>query len=114
MAVTQQLLHDAPVRLERETFGSVLRAARERRGLSLHDLARATNVPAALWHALESSDLAFCSDPADTTTHIHQYASAVGLDPDQIVDQFRRLLPQRTGRVEQLLRSHPTLVRELE
>ena len=46
------LLQDKDVRLEKETFGPVLRAARERKGVTLTQLAAETKLSAELWEAL--------------------------------------------------------------
>ncbi len=46
------------MRLEKETFGPVLRAARERRGVTLRQLAAETKLSVELWEALEDNNLA--------------------------------------------------------
>ena len=45
------------MRLEKETFGPVLRAARERRGVSLRQLAEETKLSIELWEGLEENNL---------------------------------------------------------
>ena len=51
------LLPTEDVRLEKETFGPVLRAARERKGVSLKQLAAETKLSSELWEALEDNNL---------------------------------------------------------
>jgi len=46
------------VRLEKATFGPVLRAARERKGVTLRQLAAETKISMELWTALEENNLA--------------------------------------------------------
>lgn len=100
--------------LEKNSFGSILQAARERRGVTLQDLAAMTNVPSELWRDFERSDVELWPDHLDTSGCVRRYAEAVGLDPDTVADQFRRLYPQRANRVEPILQAHPTLVHELD
>jgi len=102
------------MKIEREPFGSVLREARERRGISLHDLASFTNVAPELWRDFERSDLSYWPDHLDAVSCVRQYAELVGLNPDNVVDQFCRLYPEQHDRVEPLLRAHPALVHELD
>jgi hypothetical protein len=99
------------MRLERATFGPVLRAARERRGISLHELADDTKVSVDLWKDLEDSDFSRWPSRIYARTYIREYAVQVGLDPDTIVNEFCRLFPEHGDRrVEGLLRAHAEIV----
>lgn len=100
--------------LEKESFGPILQAARERRGVTLHDIAEITNVPSELWRDFERSDVELWPDHLNTPGYVRQYAEAVGLDPDMVAEQFRKLYPERPNRVEPLLKAHPALVHELD
>src|SRR5215208_3827395 len=51
------LLHGDSVRLEKATFGPVLRAARERKGVTLRQLAAETKISVELWAGLDESNL---------------------------------------------------------
>jgi transcriptional regulator with XRE-family HTH domain len=99
------------MRLERETFGPVLRAARERRGLSLHELAVRTKVRVDLWGDLEDSDLSRWPARIYARAYVRDYATRVGLDADHIVNEFCRLFPEYGDRrADSLLRSHADIV----
>ena len=105
---------DTGMLLEKESFGSILQAARERRGVTLHEIAALTNVPPELWRDFERSDVELWPDHLTSSGYVRQYAEAVGLDPDMVAEQFRKLYPTRANRVEPILKAHPSLVHELE
>lgn len=99
------------MRLERHTFGPVLRAARERRGVTLKQIAAETKVGAELWAALEESDLSTWPKQIYARSYVRDYASRIGLDPDEIVNEFCRLFPEwGDRRAEKLLRRHAQIV----
>jgi len=99
--------------LENEAFGSILRASRERQGVSLHDLAELTGVASSFWRALEQNEPSLWSDPEPTSSYVRRYAEVLGLDAELMVERFRSLRPRESGGVEALLRAHPALVHEL-
>ena len=99
------------MRLERTTFGPVLRAARQRCGISLHQLADDTKVSVDLWKDLEDNDFSRWPSRIYARAYIREYALRVGLDPDTIVNEFCRLYPEHGDRrVEGLLRAHAAIV----
>jgi cytoskeletal protein RodZ len=100
--------------VENKTFGSTLRAARERCGLSLREVGDLTNISPELWRDLERDDLAFWPDHLVASTCLRRYAAVVGLDADAVVDEFTLRFPVRADRVSRLLRANPALVHELE
>lgn len=89
---------------ERDTFGPRLRSERERRGISLDTIVTVTKVSADLWVGLERNDFSKWPSGIFARAFVRDYAKAVGLDSDEIVDEFCRLFPQgdrRTGRIIQ-------------
>ena len=99
------------MRLDRDTFGLVLRAARERRGISLQQLSFETKVSVELWSDLEDNDFSRWPERIYARNYIRNYATHVGLDPDVIVDEFCRLYPEQGDRrAEGLLRAHAAIV----
>jgi len=76
------------------TFGPRLRCERERRGISLGALSTRTKVGADLWIGLESNDFSKWPSGIFARAFIRDYARAVGLDEDDIVDEFCRLFPK--------------------
>lgn len=78
---------------ERDTFGPRMRRERERRGISLDVIATCTNVSLELWEGFESGDLSRWPSGLYARAFVRDYAKAVGLDPDEVVDDFCRLFP---------------------
>src|SRR5436190_17982864 len=78
---------------ERDTFGPRLRRERERRGISLDANVTLINVSLELWEGFESGDLSRWPTGLYARAFVRDYAKAVGLDPDEVVDDFCRLFP---------------------
>lgn len=69
-------------------FGRWLAQARELRGLGRDDVVRATKLPASFLEALESGDAERIPPRAYTVGYLRSWATAVGLDPDEVVLRF--------------------------
>ena len=82
------------MRLEKETFGPVLRAARERRGVTLSQLSVETKLSVELWEALEENNLSRWPKRVFARSYVRDYALRVGLDADEVVNDFCRLFPE--------------------
>lgn len=74
------------------TFGLRIRGEREKRGLRLVDVARATRVGAHHLAALEHDDFGNLPDDEIVTGYVRAYAEHLGLDPDAVVADFVREL----------------------
>jgi transcriptional regulator with XRE-family HTH domain len=99
------------VRLEKETFGPVLRAARERRGVTLRQLAQETKLSVELWEALEENNLARWPKRVFARSYVRDYALRVGLDPDEVVNEFCRLFPEwGDRRAERVIREKARII----
>lgn len=71
-------------------FGSTLRSARERKGVSLRHIANATKISMSALEALERNDFARLPGGIFSRSFVRAYADEVGLDPDQTVADFLR------------------------
>jgi hypothetical protein len=99
------------VRLERETFGPVLRAARERKGVTLTQLAAETKLSSELWEALEDGNLARWPKRVFARSYVRDYAERVGLDADDVVNEFCRLFPEwGDRRAERVIREKAQII----
>ena len=88
---------------DRETFGPRLRAERERRGITLDTIASVTKVGSDLWEGLERNDFSRWPSGIFARAFVRDYARAIGLDSDEVVDEFCRLFPlgdRRTSRID--------------
>ena len=69
-------------------FGNKLRAARERRGLSLRQIANATKISMITLEALERNDIARLPGGIFSRAFVRSYALEVGLDPEETISEF--------------------------
>src|SRR5205085_4442434 len=69
-------------------FGGKLRQARERRGISLRQIASSTKIAAAALDALEKNDISKLPGGIFSRAFVRSYAVEVGLDPDETVKEF--------------------------
>ena len=95
---------------DRHTFGPRLRSERERRGISLDTLASVTKVSADLWEGLERNDFSRWPSGIFARAFVRDYARAVGLDADEIVNEFCRLFPIGDRRANRAMRAQAALI----
>ena len=76
-----------------DDFGGKLRQARERRGISLRQIAAATKISAAALDALERNDISKLPGGIFSRSFVRSYALEVGLDPDETIEQFVAQFP---------------------
>src|SRR4026208_357818 len=95
---------------ERDTFGPRLRRERERRGITIDTIAAVTKVGADLWLGLERNDFSKWPSGIFARAFIRDYAKAVGLDADDLVDEFCRLFPQGDRRAARLITAHADVI----
>jgi transcriptional regulator with XRE-family HTH domain len=95
---------------ERDTFGPRLRRERERRDISLETIAAVTKVSADLWIGLERNDFSKWPTGIFARAFIRDYAKAIGLDADELVDEFCRLFPQGDRRAARLIKAQAEII----
>jgi cytoskeleton protein RodZ len=76
-----------------DDFGSTLRQARERRGLSLRQIASATKISTAALEALERNDISRLPGGIFSRAFVRSYAVEVGLDPEKTIQHFVAAFP---------------------
>jgi transcriptional regulator with XRE-family HTH domain len=76
-----------------EAFGPTLRRQRLRQGVTLEQIAADTRIPIALLAALEQNDFSAWPSGILARAYVRQFAAAVGLEPEEVVDEFCRLYP---------------------
>src|SRR3954454_4829770 len=74
-------------------FGAKLREARERRGVSLRQIANATKISISALEALERNDVSRLPGGIFSRAFVRSYAVEVGLDPDSTTQEFIASLP---------------------
>src|SRR5260221_375115 len=75
------------------TVGARLRDAREKRGVSLRQIANTTRISVMSLEALERSDLSRLPGGIFTRAFIRAYAQEVGLDSERMIQDFIAELP---------------------
>ncbi len=75
-------------------FGSKLREARERRGISLRQIANATKISMGALEALERNQLSRLPGGIFSRAFVRSYAIEVGLDPDATIQEFIAQFPR--------------------
>jgi len=84
-------------------FGDKLREARERRGLSLRQIANATKISMITLEALERNDIKRLPGGIFSRGVVRSYALEVGLDPESTIEEFMGQFPH-----DSVTQGHPT------
>jgi cytoskeleton protein RodZ len=74
-------------------FGTFLRHAREKRGVSLQQLSTTTKISARLLESLERNDPSKLPGGIFSRAFVRSYAREVGLDPEMAVERFITAFP---------------------
>ena len=84
-------------------FGQMLRDARERRGVSLRQIANATKISVGVLEALERNDISKLPGGIFGRAFVRSYAIEVGLDPEATIQAFIAQFPHDAA-----IAGHPT------
>jgi cytoskeleton protein RodZ len=84
-------------------FGGRLRDARERRGVSLRQIANATKISVGVLDALERNDISKLPGGIFGRAFVRSYAIEVGLDPEATIQDFIAQFPN-----DSVIAGHPT------
>jgi hypothetical protein len=95
---------------EQETFTTRLRRHRERARILLVDISRDTRVKLELLEGLERNDLSAWPRGLYARAYVRAYATAIGLDGDDAVNEFCRLFPHGDRRTEPIIREIAEIV----
>src|SRR4051812_17294740 len=74
-------------------FGQRLRDARERRNISLRQIANATKISVSVLEALERNDISRLPSGIFGRAFVRSYAIEVGLDPEETIQDFIAQFP---------------------
>jgi cytoskeletal protein RodZ len=83
-----------------QAFGQKLRREREKKRITLDQLAARTKVGAGLLRSLEAGDCGRWPGGIYSRGYIRAYAAAVGLDPEQTVSMFVECYPANAPPVD--------------
>jgi cytoskeletal protein RodZ len=86
-----ELIEHSPDAVVPPTFGASLRAARLRRNIALNAVAAHTKINVAFLQDLERNDLSkWPANQFYRESYLRAYAVAIGLDPREVIEHFRR------------------------
>jgi transcriptional regulator with XRE-family HTH domain len=86
--------------IEAREFGASLRRERERRVVSLDEIAEQTKVSASMLAGLERGDLSRWPTGIFRRAFVRSYAAAVGLDVEDTLAEFLRVFPEDGSRAK--------------
>ena len=95
-------------------FGSTLRSARERKGISLRHIANATKISMGALESLERNDFSRLPGGIFSRSFVRAYAQEVGLDPDETVAEFLREAGETFEPPSQLVEENAPIMPERE
>jgi hypothetical protein len=81
----------------RQEFCLALKATRERKGITLTEIASSTKIPAYMFAALERNDLRRWPKGLFRRSFFRDYARIIGLEPAEACAEFTRLFPDDPG-----------------
>jgi hypothetical protein len=93
-----------------ETFIARLRRHRERSRISLDEIVSQTRIKREQLEAFEQGDLTVWPRGIYARAWVRAYASVVGLDPIDTVDEFCKLFPQGDRRAEGTFRGFSEII----
>lgn len=88
-------------------LGSILKRARQERGLTLHEIAAATKISPVALEALEHNDYSRLPGGIFSRAFVRAYALEVGLDAEAMVSQFLSEFAQHEREAERTARHTP-------
>jgi cytoskeleton protein RodZ len=97
--------------MESEDFGGFLRSARQRKGLTIADLSRATKIKESQLERLEAAQMDALPAEVFVVGFIKAYAREVGVDCDEAIKRYRAALPKaqiiETAPIEKIITTAP-------
>src|ERR1700691_1853988 len=87
-------------------LGKKLREARERRGVSLRDIANSTKISVSVLEALERNDISRLPGGIFGRAFVRSFAKEVGLDPETAIQEFIAQFPLDSVTVGHPLSEH--------
>src|SRR5256885_12045083 len=90
-------------------FGAKLGEARERKAVSLRQIANKTKISVAALEALERNDVSRLPGGIFSRAFVRSYASEVGLDPETTIQEFIAQFPH-----DSVTAGHPTSAAQVE
>ena len=87
---------------DRRSLGERLKRQRERRGITLAEISQTSKVPVSLFTGLEAGDCSRWPASVYARAYVKSYAAAIGLNADEVVEEFSTVFGLRSETGEPL------------
>lgn len=79
--------------------GDTLRNSREVSGVTLEEVSTDLEIPVILLEQIEDGNMGAFKDVFELKEYIRKYAKYIGLDPDEMIDEFNSFMFERTSKI---------------
>lgn len=79
--------------------GDTLRNSREVSGVTLEEVSKDLDIPVILLEQIEDGNMGAFKDLFELKEYIRKYAKYIGLDPDEVMDEFNSFMFERTSKI---------------
>jgi len=79
--------------------GDTLRNSREVSGVTLEEVSTDLNIPILLLEQIEDGNIGAFKDVFELKEYIKKYAKYIGLDPDELIDEFNSFMFEKTSKI---------------
>lgn len=79
--------------------GDTLRNSREVSGVTLEEVSTDLEIPVILLEQIENGNIGAFKDVFELKEYIKKYAKYIGLDPNEMIDEFNTFMFERTSKI---------------
>lgn len=79
--------------------GDTLRNSREVSGVTLEEVSKDLDIPIILLEQIEDGNTGAFKDVFELKEYIRKYAKYIGLNPDEVIDDFNSYMFERTSKI---------------
>ena len=79
--------------------GDTLRNSREVSGVTLEEVSEDLEIPVILLEQIEDGNIGAFKDLFELKEYIRKYAKYIGLNPDEVIDEFNSFMFERTNKI---------------
>lgn len=79
--------------------GDTLRNSREVSGVTLEEVSTDLEIPVILLEQIEDGNIGAFKDVFELKEYIKKYAKYIGLDPNEMIDEFNTFMFERTSKI---------------
>lgn len=80
-------------------IGEILSTTRESSGVSLEEVSKDLEIPILILEQIEEGNIGAFKDIFLLKDYIENYAKYLGLDPDEIIDEFNEYMFEKTSKI---------------